>query len=178
MSNSSYEQLGKGIHFPIQRLSRELFPLKWSLCFWILHLAGQLHKYLHFSKLCMADLAQVWIHSSLTLLPTPHPSAPQRGAAVSVPSCTAWHWPQWGPARDGCVRAETLGPQEAWARSGGKEMVTACTLRISQSFLISKAILAWGQNRNENRLTCLLLKGTSTQCSLYLVHASRVYSLV
>lgn len=64
-SNSSYELLGKGMNFPLQRLDRGLLPLRWLICFWILHPAGQLHKYLHVSKLCSMDFAHVWCCGSV-----------------------------------------------------------------------------------------------------------------
>lgn len=82
-----------------------------------------------------------------------------------------------------------LGLQESWQSTGSKGVtckaqfslmdtvvffLSACTLRNSQSFLISTAPLSWGRDRNENRLTCFSLKGTFTQCSSYLVHASSV----
>lgn len=50
--------------------------------------------------------------------------------------------------------------------------LSACTFRNSQSFLVPKATMSWGQDRNENRLTCLSLRGTFTQCSSCSVPAS------
>lgn len=60
-----HELLGKGINFPLKRVHRGLLPLKWPLCFWILHLSGQLHKYFHVSKLCSMDFAHMWCCGSI-----------------------------------------------------------------------------------------------------------------
>lgn len=59
------ELLGKGIDFPLQRVHRGLLPLKWPICFWILHLSGQLHRYFPVSKLCSMDFAHMWCCGSI-----------------------------------------------------------------------------------------------------------------
>lgn len=113
------------------------------------------------------------------------------GADISVPSWAdlALHSSQesylWWPCQD-----RDIGAAGGLTHSRGSKRMTckaqfslmdtlvfflsACTLRNSQSFLISKATLSWGQDRNENRLTCLSLKGTFTQCSSYSGPASSV----